>query len=43
MDLPFCLLQEELTPCYTKMGGGTVVKERLISLTFFLEQKQDQQ
>ena len=25
MDLPFRLLQEELIPCYTKMGGATVV------------------
>ncbi len=24
MDLPFRLLQEELTPCYTKMSGATV-------------------
>ena len=25
MELPFRLLQEELTPCYTKMSGATVV------------------
>ncbi len=24
MDLTFRLLQEELTPCYTKMSGATV-------------------
>ena len=24
MDLPFRPLQEELTPCYTKMSGATV-------------------
>ena len=24
IDLPFRLLQEELIPCYTKMGGATV-------------------
>ncbi len=24
MDLPFRLLQEELTPCYTKLSGATV-------------------
>ncbi len=25
MELPFRLLQEELTPCYTKMSGATVI------------------
>ncbi len=25
MDLTFRLLQEELTPCYTKMSGATVL------------------
>ncbi len=27
MDLPFRLLHEELTPCYTKMSGATVKKD----------------
>ncbi len=26
MDLPFRLLQEDLTPCYTKMSGATVLQ-----------------
>ena len=30
MDLPFRLLQEELTPCYTKMSGATVIRPVLL-------------